>query len=64
MENKTKNTASGVGILEVIQMILIVLKLFKLIDISWVQVFIPSFISIGILTIALVVLLIYYLLND
>ena len=64
MKNKTTNTTSGIGILEVIQIILIVLKLFKLINISWVQVFIPSFISVGIFIIALVVLLICYLIND
>ena len=55
---KDNNKNSGVSALSVIQIILIVLKLFDLINLTWVQVFIPTFISFGIIVIALLIFLI------
>lgn len=46
--NYNKSSSGGVGLLSVVQVVLIVLKLFDLIHISWVQVFIPTFIGAGI----------------
>ena len=57
-EMKDNNKSSGVSALGVIQIILIVLKLFNLIDLTWVQVFIPTFISFGVIVIALFIFLI------
>ena len=55
---KDNNKSSGVSALGVIQIVLIVLKLFNLINLTWVQVFIPTFISFGIIVIALLIFLI------
>ena len=53
---KSNNSASGVGVLGVLQIIFIVLKCIGIIDCTWVQVFIQTFISIGITTIAIIFL--------
>ena len=55
---KDNNKSRGVSALGVIQIVLIVLKLFNLINLTWVQVFIPTFISFGIIVIALLIFLI------
>lgn len=55
--------SQGVGCLGVIQIVLIILKLFKLIDISWWIVFIPSYISFGIIIIGLLLILIGLILS-
>lgn len=41
--------------LDIIQIVLIVLKLFKLIDLSWGVILIPFWISIGILIVILII---------
>lgn len=53
---KSNNSSSGVGVLGVLQIIFIVLKCIGVIDWTWVQVFIPTFISIGITTLAIIFL--------
>lgn len=54
MENNNKSS-TGIGILGCLQVVLIVLKCFHLINCTWVQVFIPTFISIGCSLIVLIV---------
>ncbi len=53
MRNKNKKT--GLGILEVLQIIFIVLKLCKLINWSWLAVLSPSWISFLIIAIVIIV---------
>ena len=55
---KDNNKSNGVSALGVIQIILIVLKLFNLINLTWVQVFIPTFISFGVIVIVVLISLI------
>lgn len=45
--------------LDIIQIVLIVLKLFKLIDLSWGVILIPFWISIGILIVILIIYAVY-----
>ena len=61
--NNHNNSSSsrGMGLLGVLQVIFIVLKCLNLIDWTWAQVFIPTFISLGLLlTIIIVALVIIY----
>lgn len=51
------NSSSGVSALGVFQIIFIVLKCFNLIDWTWTQVFIPSFIWLALVTICVIILL-------
>lgn len=55
---KDNNKSSGVSALGVIQIVLIFLKLFNLINLTWVQVFIPTFISFGVIVIVVLISLI------
>ncbi len=55
--NKAKG---GMTFLEVLQLIFIVLKLCKVIKWSWLVVFLPSLIPLGIVVILLIVLLILH----
>lgn len=55
---KDNNKGSGVSALGVIQIVLIFLKLFNLINLTWVQVFIPTFISFGVIIIVVLISLI------
>ena len=55
---KDNNKSSGVSALGVIQIVLIFLKLFNLINLTWVQVFIPTFISFGVIIIVVLISLI------
>ena len=58
------STTGGLGILGVLQTIFIVLKLVHVIDWSWVVVFIPTFIGLGLTMLVIgVVLLVLYLNN-
>lgn len=54
MSNKN-NSSTGLGLLGVLQVIFIVLKLVGAINWTWVQVFIPTFINIGLIIIVLFV---------
>ena len=45
-DNKNEN---GLGIMGTVQLILIILKLFHLIDVSWYLIFLPTFIYLGII---------------
>lgn len=45
--NKNNQSRGAVYPLGCIQIVLIILKMFKLITISWVQVFIPTYITFG-----------------
>lgn len=49
-----KSSSGGIGILGCLQIIFIVLKLTGLINWTWAQVFIPFFISLGILVIVFI----------
>ena len=55
---KDNNKSSGVSAMGVIQIVLIFLKLFNLINLTWVQVFIPTFISFGVIVIVVLISLI------
>ena len=52
------NKSGGIGVLGITQIILITLKLLKLIDISWWLVFIPTYISIGLCVIGLLIVVV------
>ena len=54
--SSNNHSTGGVGILGILQIIFIVLKCTDLIDWTWTQVFIPTFIGGGLLAIAVVVL--------
>ena len=56
--NSDNNSSGGIGLLGALQIIFIVLKCLDLIDLTWVQVFIPTFIFGGLLAIGVVVLFI------
>ena len=58
LQTTKSNTGGGIGIYGVLQIIFIVLKLLKLISWSWWAVFIPTFISLGLALIAVLVTLI------
>ena len=66
---KTSSDASsgGIGILGCLQIIFIVLKVLKLISWSWWQVFIPTFIGLGIVALvllgALLIIFLTYITN-
>ena len=46
---------NGIGVLEILQIIFIILKCMGLINLTWVQVFIPTFISIGLSALIIIV---------
>lgn len=48
------NRRGGVGALQVIQLVLVVLKVFRLIKLSWLAVLMPTWISIGLVTILVI----------
>lgn len=52
---KQNNNSSGLGLIGVVQIVFIILKLFNLINWTWVQVFIPTFIGIGLTIVALII---------
>jgi hypothetical protein len=54
----SSNSSGGVGVLGVLQIIFIVLKCLDLVDWTWTQVFIPTFIGGALLAITIVVLFI------
>ena len=51
--NNNNSSSSGMGLLGVLQVIFIVLKCLNLVSWTWVQVFIPTFISLGLLLIVI-----------
>ena len=53
-----ENSSHGVGVLGVIQIVLIILKIVNVINCSWWMVFIPTYISVGIILVVLIVILI------
>ena len=53
-EMRDRDTRSGVGTLDVLQIIFIVLKAFQLIDWSWWVVFSPMWIMIGLLVVIVI----------
>lgn len=60
MKKSNNGASGGMGLLGVLQVIFIVLKLFNLIAWSWATVLIPLWIELGLITIAIVYLLICY----
>ena len=59
-----KQTSSGVGILTVITLILGMLKTLGLIEITWLQVFIPMIISGVAFTFILIAFIVYLIVGD
>lgn len=57
------NSSSGIGILGVLLIIFIVLKLFNIINWSWLIVLIPLWISIGIFIVGLLLIITLYLIK-
>lgn len=55
---KNDKSENGIGIIGTVQLILVILKLFHLIDISWYLIFLPTIIGLGIVAIMLIALLI------
>lgn len=51
--NSNHSSSSGMGLLGVLQIIFIVLKCLDLVSWTWVQVFIPAFISLGLFLIVI-----------
>ena len=62
--NNSSSSSSGIGVLGVTQIVFIILKLVNVVDWTWVQVFIPTFISVGITVLALVVVGIEYFFSN
>lgn len=60
----TSSAGGGIGILGVLQIIFIVLKLLKLISWSWCVVFIPTFISLGITLLAVLIIFVGWKLTE
>jgi hypothetical protein len=56
--NKNNHASGGIGVLGVLQIIFIVLKCLNLIDWTWVQVFIPTFISLGLFLVVAIAMII------
>ena len=54
---ESENSSGGIGLFGVLQIVFIVLKLCGLISWSWWCVFIPSFISLGIFLLAILLLI-------
>ena len=59
-----KNSSSGIGILGVLLIIFIVLKLLNVINWSWLVVFIPLWISLGMFIVGLLIIIAMYLINE
>lgn len=63
MMSDSNSSSHGVGVLGVIQIVLIILKIVNVIECSWWMVFIPTYISAGILLLMLIVLLVMILIS-
>lgn len=63
MKSDSNSSSHGVGVLGVIQIVLIILKIVNVIECSWWMVFIPTYISAGILLLMLIVLLVMILIS-
>lgn len=59
-----KNSSSGIGILGILLIIFIVLKLLNVINWSWLVVFIPLWISLGMFIVGLLIIIAMYLINE
>ena len=57
-ENRSSSSSAGIGVLGLLQVAFIVLKVTGIIDWSWWKVFIPTYISIALIVIGLVILVI------
>ena len=55
---KDDKSENRIGIIGTVQLILVILKLFHLIDISWYLIFLPTFIGLGIVFVVLAALII------
>ena len=55
---KNDRSENGLGMVGTIQLILVILKLFHLIDISWYLIFLPTFIGLGIALVVLIALIV------
>lgn len=55
---KDNKNNSGLGIIGTLQLILVVLKLFHLIDVSWYLIFLPTFFALGIIAILIIALIV------
>ena len=59
-----KNSSSGIGILGILLIIFIVLKLLNVINWSWLVVFIPLWISLGMFIVGLLIIIAMYIINE
>ena len=59
--NNDVHGGHGIGALGVLQIVFIVLKAINVIDWSWWQVFIPTFVSLGLTVIAILILAILWI---
>ena len=62
MKNKTGTVAKGgVGFVGLLQLVFIVLKLFKVLEWNWAVVLLPLFISVGLISIVVIAIIIFAL---
>ena len=62
--NNNSGGSSGVGVLGVLQIIFIVLKCLNLVNWTWTQVFIPTFIGAGLFAIVILILFVWLLIEN
>ena len=62
MKNKNGTVAKGgVGFVGLLQLVFIVLKLFKVLEWNWAVVLLPLFISVGLISIVVIAIIIFAL---
>lgn len=64
MSNKNETTRSGIGFFGILQLIFITLKLCKIIDWSWCLVLIPTFVSLTVALVLIILGVILYMIDD
>ena len=62
--NSKNSSSGGMGLLGVLQTIFIVLKCLGLVSWTWAQVLIPTFISIGLTAIAIIVIIVVLVIDQ
>lgn len=63
MENYSKPVSGGIGVLDVILIVNIILKVLKIITWSWVLVLWPLWVGLGLLGLIIIVFFIVYFIN-
>ena len=62
--NNNSGGSSGVGVLGVCQIVFIILKCLNLVNWTWTQVFIPTFIGVGLFAIVILILFVWLLIEN